>query len=153
MSILNSVFSATAGNLINAVGGLVDKFVRTPDEADKLKLALAQLVEARDSELESTIRAEMDAKARVLEAELRQGDSYTKRARPTVVYAGLLLVTINHVVLPWIAYFTGSAPPQIEIPAMFWTAWGGICATWVIGRTAEKRGAGNQITSLITGSK
>jgi hypothetical protein len=152
MSIFTTLFSATAGKVINAAGALVDRFVQSPDEAAKMKLAFAQLIEARDSELETTIRVEMDAKARVLEAELRQGDTFTKRARPSVVYGGLLLVFLNHVVLPWIAHFTSGAPPSIEIPAMFWTAWGGICATWVIGRTAEKRGAGNRLTSLITGS-
>lgn len=152
MSILTTLFSATAGKVINAAGSVIDRFVHSPDEAAQMKLEFAQLIEARDSELEETIRAEMDAKARVIEAELKQGDKFTKRARPSVVYGGLLLVAINHVALPWIAYFTGSAPPAIEIPAMFWTAWGGICATWVIGRTAEKRGAGNRLTSLITGS-
>ncbi len=151
VSIIASLFGATAGKVINSIGGVLGRFIESPEQRRAAELEIANLIQARDSELEQTIRSEMDAKARVLEAELKQDDNFTKRARPTVVYAGLVLVTVNNVILPWVSHFTGDAPPSIEIPGVFWTAWAGICATWVIGRTAEKRGAGNQLTRLITG--
>ncbi len=141
------------GGIIKALSGVADKFIRTPEEKDAFELEASKLIQARDSEIEQTLRAEMQSKERVLVAELTQGDSYTKRARPTVVYAGLVIVFLNHIVLPWVAHFIGNVVPEIEIPAMFWTAWGGICATWVIGRTLEKRGSENKLVSLITGSK
>ncbi len=152
MSIISKVLSGSIGKVVDALAGAADRFIQTPDEKAAFKQVAAALIAQRDTELEQTLRTEMEAKERVLIAELAQGDSYTKRARPTVVYSGLLLVFINHVVLPWISHFTGSAPPSIEIPAMFWTAWGGICGTWVIGRTFEKRGTENKLVSLITGS-
>ena len=151
MSIFTKIFDATAGNLIGALAGAADRFITTGDDKNAFKLKAAALVAARDSELEQTIRTELQAKERVLVAELQQGDSYTKRARPTVVYAGLGILVVNHIVLPWVTYFTGQVIPDIQIPAVFWGGWSGIVMTWSIGRTVEKRGAGNQVTSLITG--
>jgi len=73
-------------------------------------------------------------------AELNQSDNYTKRARPTVLYAGLLIMFINNVLLPWIAYFkTGLADiPTINLPSEFWIAWGGVASVYAFGRTKEK---------------
>jgi len=41
----------------------------------------------------------------------------------------------------------------LDLPGEFWMAWGGIVATWSVGRSAEKRGTMNRLTSVITGSK
>ncbi len=141
------------GTIVNALSGVADKFIRTPDEKDAFELEASKLIQARDSEIEQTHRTEIQAKERIIVAEMSQGDKFTKRARPSIIYAGLLLVAVNHVILPWIAFYTGSAPPSIEIPAMFWTAWGGIAATWVVGRSFEKKGIENKVVSLITGNK
>jgi len=70
-----------------------------------------------------------------------------------VVYAGLALALVNNVVLPWTSHFTGSAPPSIQLPTEFWIAWGGVVGTWVIGRTAERRGLQSRIVEGITGRK
>jgi hypothetical protein len=42
--------------------------------------------------------------------------------------------------------------PLADLPAEFWAAWGGICATWVVGRSAEKRGSRNRMIETITGN-
>lgn len=151
MKFLSKLFGGTAKGLIEGIAGAADRFITTGDEKRAFKGEVAKMVLARDTEIEETTRQEMQSKERVLVAELAQGDSYTKRARPTVVYAGLLLLAVNHVVLPWIAHFTGEVIPEILIPTAFWTAWGGICMTWVIGRTAERRGVQNKLTEMITG--
>ena len=41
----------------------------------------------------------------------------------------------------------------MNLPAEFWYAWGGVVATWSIGRTMERRGATNNLVNVITGSK
>jgi hypothetical protein len=91
---------------------------------------------------------------------LNQGDLFTKRARPTVVYFGLVVILLNHVLNPWLAYFVtifmekAPALPNIQLPGEFWVAWGGICSVWCIGRSAEKikaSGKLGQIASMITG--
>lgn len=151
MNFLRKIFGATTKGLVEGIAGAADRFITTGDDKRKFKQEIATLVLARDTELEETARQEMASKERVIVAELSQSDSYTKRARPTVVYAGLLAMFINYVILPWTAHFTGEIIPVIEIPAIFWTAWGGVVGTWVIGRSAEKRGVQNKITDMIAG--
>ena len=105
------------------------------------------------TEIEGTIRAELDAKQKILVAELQQGDTYTKRARPTVVYFGLVVIFYNYCLIPTVGLFMAEIPNPFELPMEFWAAWGGIVATWSIGRSAEKRGSMNRLTSVVTGTK
>ena len=113
-----------------------------------MKLEFEKLATARLQILEEATREEMAAKTKVLVAELNQGDAFTKRARPMVVYAGLGFIAINHVLFPVLgrvlsAFFPSLAfdtSPLPDLPAEFWLAWGGICAVWAIGRTREKMG-------------
>ena len=113
---------------------------------------LEVIVQKRDSEIEQTIRAELDAKTKIIEAELNQGDNFTKRARPTTVYFGLVVIFYNYCVIPTIQMIKGISLSPFELPTEFWVAWGGIVATWSVGRSAEKRGTRNKVTSLITGN-
>lgn len=162
MSIFKKLFSTVTSplGLVKDIASVVDRFVTTGDE----KLAFASkraefeadllgLVSARDSEIEQTLRTEIQAKERVLVAELQQGDNYTKRARPTVVYAGLAIAFVNYVLLPWVAHFAGLSLPEINVPTEFWVGWSGIVATWVIGRSAERRGLQNKVVESITGNR
>jgi hypothetical protein len=162
MSIFTKIFDATAGNLVDALGGVVDRFVTTGDEKNKFKIEAAALIAARDSELEQTLRVEIDAKARVIEAEMQSGDKFTKRARPSIVYVGLAAVGWNYVLLPTVLrvatlFATNVDISPMELPVEFWATWGGVSGTWIIGRSAERRATNNgtepnKITRLITGS-
>ena len=152
MGILSKVFSGGAGELVGKLGGVVERFAAGHLGKKELALEMDKLVAERESDIEQTIRAELSAKESVIVAELAQGDGYTKRARPTVVYAGLAVLAINHVALPWAAHFSGQAIPVIELPTAFWAGWSGIVVTWSIGRTMERRGSQNGFTKLATGS-
>lgn len=129
-------------DIVGKVVGLADGLFRDADEKADFKLKLGALVQERDGELEKTFRKQLEAKERVMVAEMTQGDNYTKRARPTVVYAGLIIMALNYMVLPWVAHFSGQLLPTIEIPAIFWTAWGGVVATWSIGRDVNRQKLG-----------
>ena len=136
MSWLGSLFSSGLSELTKTIGNTVDEFHLSKEEKENLRIKLESLLQKRDSEIEDTIRKELETKEKILVAELVQGDSYTKRARPTVVYAGLAFVLLNYVILP-LAY-PNTVP--LELPGEFWLGWSGIVATWSIGRTVEKRG-------------
>jgi hypothetical protein len=150
MSIFSKILGDAGKGLIDGIGGLVDRFVTTGDEKNQFKMEAAALIAARDAELEQTLRTELEAKARIIEAEMQQGDNYTKRARPTIVYSGLLF-TLVQMVAPLFAV-------RIEVPDQFWPVWGGVCGLWIVGRSYE-RGAraksngqpANKLTKLITG--
>jgi len=147
MGLIGNILSGGLGSVVEKVGDIADKFHLSGEEKNEFKLQLEALLQKRDAEVEETIRTELGAKERVLVAELTQGDSYTKRARPTVVYAGLVMIFFNYTIAPIIGV------GALELPVAFWGSWGGIVATWSIGRSAEKRGTRSKLTSAITGSK
>ncbi|MDC0602798.1 holin family protein [Aliiglaciecola sp.] len=153
MSWFTTLFSGGASEVIDRVGDVIDEFHLSGEEKQKFKLQLRQVVAARESEVEQTIRKNLEAKERILVAELAQGDAYTKRARPTVVYFGLVMIGLNYFVVPLISMLSGSDPQYFDLPTEFWAAWGGIVATWAVGRSFEKANAGNGMTSKITGNK
>lgn len=152
--------SSAFGGLLDSVGNLVDRFTLDKEEKAQLKLEMEKLLAGAESELEQTMRAELQAKERILVAELSQGDNYTKRARPTVVYVGLGAIVFNYCVAPLVGWgIVEFAPgyvnalPELVLPPEFWYAWGGIVATWSVGRTMERRGSNNNLVSIVTGSK
>ena len=157
------------GGFIESTANAIDKFVTTDKERMELQIVLEKVLQARDSEIEGTIRAEAEAKAQIIVAELNQSDKYTKRARPTVIYGGLVVIAWNYCLVPFIfglvTLFTDVVqtdvlgnlivtwtPPTMDLPNGFWYAWGGIVSTYAIGRSAEKRGMRNRVTDFMTGS-
>lgn len=149
---LSKLFSGATVGFAEGVAGIVDRFVQTPEEKAQVMLELEQLMQKRDSELEQTIRAELQAKERIMVAELQSGDNYTRRARPTLVYFGMAVIFLNYVVLPWAGFFNGGLmPPILEMPTEFWYAWGGTVSVWFVGRSMERRGAKNNLMSVVTG--
>lgn len=165
MSWIGNLLGGSAGTIINEVGNIADKFHLSGEEKQQFKLEMEALLQKRDSEIEQTVRKELEAKERVLVAELNQGDNYTKRARPTVVYFGLGLIFLNYCLVPGIQFLRGTATATcgsdgkqcaitsgIQLPDEFWWAWGGIVGTWAIGRSLEKTGASNRVSRAITGN-
>jgi hypothetical protein len=152
MNWFTRIFSGSIGSLVEQIGGVIDKFHLSGEEKQKFKFELESLLQRRDSEIEETIRAELQAKEKVLVAELTQGDGYTKRARPTGVYAGLAFIFLNYCLIPAMRSLAHVEVEPFVLPNAFWAGWSGIVVTWSIGRSAEKRGARNRLASIITGS-
>jgi hypothetical protein len=151
---LKDLISGGIGTLAEKIGGVVDRFVQTKDEKAAVMLEIERLAQESASELEETMRAELGAKERILVAELNQGDKYTKRARPTVVYGGLAFIFFNYSFTPLVnAFIPQISIPALDLPAEFWYGWSGIVATWSVGRTMERRGSNNNLVQLITGNK
>ena len=153
MGWFSTLFSGSVGKLVDKVGDIADEFHLSGEEKREFQLRMQQLIQSRDSEIEDTIRKEMDSKEKILVAELTQGDSYTKRARPTVVYGGLVMIFVNYLVVPLISRLTGNTADPFPLPGEFWVAWGGIVATWSIGRSFAKSNASNKFSRLVTGEK
>jgi hypothetical protein len=153
MSFFKKLFSGGASKLIKTISDTVDEFNLSDEEKQEFKLKMETLVSKRDSEIEQTLRKELEAKERVLIAELNQSDNYTKRARPTLVYAGLLFIFLVHVVTPIVANFTDVVIIDIELPQEFWYTWASVVATWSIGRSSEKIIPSNKASRAVTGTK
>lgn len=147
-----NILGGSIGKTFSAIGDTVKKFVTTDGDRMKLQTELEEILQKRDSEVEQTIRAELNAKADFMKAELQQGDNFTKRARPSIIYTGLGLVIAN-AIMGWVSAFTDTTIPVLNAPVEFWYAWGGICSAYVLGRSSEKRGKRDKVTSFITGAK
>jgi hypothetical protein len=145
MGFMKNLLTGSGGDLINGITGLVGQFRASPEEKLTFDLELKKLVAARDSLLTQEIMAETQAKARVMTAELRQGDTYTKRLRPTLGYLGIVAAFVQGA--------SASSGYPVVFPLEFWVAWGGMMTVYSIGRTAEKRGAASKAVAAITGSR
>ncbi|MFC6441058.1 3TM-type holin [Bowmanella sp. JS7-9] len=150
---LTSLLKGGLGSLVSDVANVADRFITTDEDKQRFAVEMETLIQKRESEMEQTLRANLQAKERILVAELSQGDTYTKRARPTVVYFGLFIIFINYVVVPLVNLWATGAATPFDLPSDFWAAWGGIVATWSLGRSYERAsGNTNKLSRLATGS-
>lgn len=181
MSLLQKIgdfFAGAGGNIIDSIADTVDRFITNPDEKKAFLMEIKKieeeqrqnqrkfikemetLTQKRESEIEITIRTELEAQKSILVAELQQGDNYTKRARPTVVYVGLIFILleifgIRHIVLNNLDLGENALAIIESSDAIFKTflaAWAGVVGVYAVGRSIEKRGTRNAWTSAITGS-
>jgi len=111
-----SIIGDLVGGLLKPATELIDSLHTSEEEKSAAKLAMAQVVLGHASELEETYRTEILAKERIMVAEVSSDDKYTSRARPTIVYAGLVALGVNHIILPWVAYFSTRNLPVIDLP-------------------------------------
>ena len=143
------------GSVADLAKGLVNRFfppAMSESEKAAAQIQIEQMLEQRETAL-------IDMQRSVITAEMAEGDNFTKRARPSIVYFGLAAIGLIHVVLPvlaWLVLTIKGKPielPQIALPEQFWFTWGGVCSVWVLGRSAEKRGQSGKMLSLITGGR
>lgn len=152
-SLIGGLFGKAGGGIVESIGNVADKFITTKEEKAEFNLKMEKIVSGRLSELEETARAELKAKENIIVAELAQDDKYSKRSRPTIIYAGLFFIFLNHVLFPVIGMYTGKTLDNLVLPDAFWYSWTGICSAYAVGKSFEKSGVKNKATSLITGNK
>ena len=153
MELLKKLFSKGITDVVDSVSDVIDRFTLSKEEKQEFKLEMQSRMMQLESELEETYRKELDARQEIIKAELSQGDNYTKRARPTMVYSGLAFIFLVYVIVPVIAYISGANQmPDIKLPAEFWWAWGTVVGVYGVGRSAEKMGITNKLTNYMTGS-
>jgi hypothetical protein len=106
------------GSALDFAKSLVDRwFPPSANPEDKLKasIELEKMLNDRENIL-------VQAKASIMTAEMNQEDKYTKRGRPTIIYAGLAFIGLVHVVFPiiaWAALMLKGGPitlPAIALP-------------------------------------
>lgn len=129
--------------------GIMDRFIppkATEMERAQVEMQLQELLQKDRSTL-------LDTQKSVIVAEMAQEDNFTKRARPMVVYSGLLFIFLVHVFIPLVSFIAGKAMPSLALPTDFWYAWTGVVGVWMVGRSAEKLGSGSSIIKGITGTR
>jgi hypothetical protein len=137
------------GSVADAAKSIIDRiWPAKMSEEDKAKAQLE--VQRMLQEREHTL---IEAQRSIMVSEMSQGDAFTKRARPMIVYCGLLFIFLVHVIFPIVTWLTKESVPALALPGEFWWAWTGVCGVWIIGRSMEKNGAANKVVKMITGDK
>ena len=127
------------------------------DSQSSFKLEVQRLINEREKQIHDTYKHEINASKEIIVAELQQSDNFTKRARPTVIYAGLLFILLEMfgVRIGILNYFNMS-PELIDSSTAIFNSflymWGAIAGAYALGRSVEKRGISNTVTKLATGS-
>lgn len=166
MSWLGDIVGSGIEGIIGEVGDAVDELHLSGEEKQTFTLKLHEAVQGTMDKLLQSINSVLAAKERVLVAELEQGDRFTKRARPSVVYVGLAFIGVNYVLFPCLAWILALIAgiwnvqlpelPSLALPGHFWAAWGGVCGTYAIGRSVEKAKIGGilgRVARVITGEE
>ena len=137
------------GSVADAAKSIIERIFppkMTDAEKAQAQIQLQEMLQLREDKL-------IEAQKTIIVAEMSQGDNFTKRARPMIVYCGLLFIFLVHVIFPMVTYATKETLPALALPTEFWWAWTGVCGVWVIGRSMEKNGATDKIVKMITGNK
>jgi hypothetical protein len=157
MNWLSKLFGAGIGEVTDGLDKIFARFKMAPEEAHKHRREVLTMLLTTFSKMEESVQSEIRAKENIIVAELKQGDAFTKRARPWIVYSGLILAGLE-VVARYAAWITGAELPTVDgqyvtslAPAEFWIGWGAVVSIYSIGRTAEKRGMQNKLLGMITG--
>ena len=97
-----------SGGLIKGVASIVDQFHTSDEEKAELQLKAKAMVLQHIEQAEESLRIELQARERIMVAEMQSGDNFTKRARPTLVYAGLAMIAWKYCLAPvavaWLAW-------------------------------------------------
>ncbi|MDE1460749.1 3TM-type holin [Spartinivicinus poritis] len=153
MSWFSQFFTNNITSILSSITNTVDQFHLSKEEKHQFQLAMEKIIQDKFSETEKTIRQELSSREKILVAELNQGDTYTKRARPTVVYFGLLMIGCNYLIVPLATQLLGIQMQTITLPTEFWVAWGGVVSTWSVGRSFEKGRVSNKFSQAAAGKQ
>lgn len=162
---LDKIMSLFTGGVVDTIRDTVDDFHLSGEEKAELNLRLQKVISDRAAAASEQLMARFNMVLQVIKSDNASGDNFTKRARPSVVYTGLAVIIWNYAMMPTLVFIgslfsSAEVPPvwtPIDMPTAFWAAWGGICATWSVGRSMEKSAAhkgqeANGIAQLIGGS-
>lgn len=106
-----------------------------------------------EQELTEAYKTELITRTEIIKAEMQQGDNFTKRARPAVVYLFIATIILNYTILPAIAQFLQIAGFTLVLPEEAWNAFEIVFGVYAVGRTFEKSSGVDKISSAITKTK
>jgi Holin of 3TMs, for gene-transfer release len=131
-----SLKDVLGSSLLDSVKGIIQEFHMSPE--DKAKLT-AQI----DAEKDQFETAEKDYNTKLndiagqnIRAEEQSGDKFTARARPAVIWVGLLMFFWNYCFVPSAGIHWHI--PSLPIPDTFSEIWGVVVTGYVFNRTVDK---------------
>ncbi|KKL66191.1 hypothetical protein LCGC14_2147450 [marine sediment metagenome] len=161
MSIFDKILGAAASvfppaNLARNILGIF-KGKKDGDALESLEPAIQQLIISRDADRDKyaaeTMQVELETRTRTIEAEMGQSDNYTKRARPTLVYVGLVMFFLEFIIRSILVLRSLPMPEGTIVPEPFIYGWTGAVSVWMVGRSIEKVAKMKNSNAVTSGSK
>jgi uncharacterized membrane protein (DUF106 family) len=131
-----SIQDVLGSSLLDSVKGIIAQFHMSPEDKAKLQ---AQLDEQKDrfTAAENDYNTKLnDIAGQNIRTEEQSGDKFTMRARPAVIWVGLLMFFWNYCIVPTAGIHWHV--PALPIPDTFSEIWGVVVTGYVFSRTADK---------------
>jgi hypothetical protein len=131
-----SIQDVLGSSLLDSVKGIISQFHMSPEDKAKLQAQLDQEKDAFASAQNDYNTKLNDIAGQNIRSEAASGDKFTERARPAVIWVGLLMFFWNYCVVP-----TGGLHwhiPSLPIPDTFSEIWGIVVTGYVFNRTVDK---------------
>ena len=131
------LFDSLVKPAFDSVTGLIGEFHMSPEDKAKAQQALAD-AEQRARQTAADYDGKLNAIAgENIRAEMRCGDKFTERARPSFMYLVMAVLGFNYIAIPCCQIFGSKAQP-VYLPGELLTLFG-VCITgYVFNRTVEK---------------
>jgi hypothetical protein len=131
-----SIQDVLGSSLLDSVKGIISQFHMSPEDKANLQAKLAEQADAfKAAENDYNVKLN-DIAGQNIRAEEQSGDKFTQRARPAVVWVGLLMFFWNYCIVPTAALHWHV--PALPIPDMFCETWGVVVTGYVFARSADK---------------
>lgn len=122
--------------LLDSIKGIIEQFHISPEDKAKLQAQLEAQKEQFDA-AENDYNAKLnDIAGQNIRTEEQSGDKFTERARPAVIWVGLLMFFWNYCLVPTAGIRWHV--PALPIPDSFAEIWGVVVTGYVFSRTADK---------------
>lgn len=146
MGFLSTIFGGPFKDILDGVGGIIDKFVTTPEEKLKAQLALSQM--ANEFQLKSM---ELDKEwaiqqATVITAEAKSESWIAANWRPLTMLTFVFIIAYNYIISPIFDV------TRLEIVPDMWQLLKIGLGGYIFGRTAEKVSA-DVVPAIIASKK
>ncbi len=122
------------GKILSPILGIIDKAVPDKDLATRLKAQVQLEMTAMDF---SSLEKEIDAKAKILVAEI-QGKSWIQRTwRPILMLTIVAIVANNYIIFPYLSMFTDKVV-ILDLPDKLYNLMSIGVGGYIVGRSGEK---------------
>jgi hypothetical protein len=129
---LADILGGPIKGIIDSTWSIIDKFVTTPEEKQKLEMAKLQQQLAIDQALREHEVKVLEIAGANIRAETTSDDNYTRRMRPTFGYMICAILACNYILFP-----TFGKSPLLLPDALLWL-FGSYMLGYTSARTWEK---------------
>jgi hypothetical protein len=125
------------GDLINSIGGVVDKFVTTGEEKLQAQLKLTELERDFQMKVMELDQQWAATQADVIKAEATSQSYMARNWRPILMLVFTAIIAWNYMLMPILSAFTSKLQPAL-IPGPMWDLLKIGVGGYIVGRSAEK---------------